>query len=38
VFFFNVDFEVDYDGETKEFDEECKNFMRNFVNEIFEAK
>jgi len=29
------DFEIDYDGETPLFDEECKLFMENFVNEVF---
>lgn len=32
------DYEIDYDGETPDFDEECKRFMSLFVNEIFQAE
>jgi hypothetical protein len=34
---YDEDFEIDYDAETEQFDEECMKFMSSFVNEIFQA-
>jgi len=31
------DFEIDYDGETQLFEEECRDFMNGFVRDIFAA-
>ena len=35
---FSLDFEIDYDGETQLFEEECRDFMNGFVRDIFAAE